>query len=62
MSKYLDLLERVVWTFAQAAGAVILVQQNFGPDVWKIAAVAGGIAVVKCIVAFQVGDKSSAAL
>ena len=62
MSKYLDLLERVVWTFVQAAGAVILVQQNFGPDVWKIAAVAGGIAVAKCLVAFQVGDKNSAAL
>ena len=62
MSKYLDLLERVVWTFVQAAGAVILVQQNFGADVWKIAAVAGGIAVAKCLVAFQVGDKNSAAL
>lgn len=61
MSKYLQLLERSVWTFIQAAGAVILVQQSFGAEVWKIAAVAGGLAVVKCVVAFQVGDKDSAA-
>lgn len=62
MSKYLDLLERTIWTFVQAAGAAIIVSQGFGADVWKVAAVAGGLAVVKCLVAFQVGDKESAAL
>ena len=61
MSKYLDLLERVVWTFVQAAAASIIVSQGFGAEVWKVAAVAGGLAVVKCVVAFQVGDKQSAA-
>ena len=61
-NKYLDLLERAVWTFVQAAGASIIVSQGFGADVWKVAAVAGGLAVVKCLVAFQVGDKNSAAL
>ena len=61
MSKYLDLLERVVWTFVQAAAASIIVSQGFGVEVWKVAAVAGGLAVVKCVVAFQVGDKQSAA-
>jgi hypothetical protein len=62
MSKYKQLLERSVWTFVQAAAASIIVSQGFGADVWKVAAVAGGLAVVKCIVAFQVGDKNSAAL
>ena len=61
MSKYLDLLERAVWTFVQAAAASIIVSQGFGAEVWKVAAVAGGLAVVKCVVAFQVGDKQSAA-
>lgn len=61
MSKLGQLAERCLWTFIQAAGAVILVQQSFGAEVWKIAAVAGGLAVVKCVVAFQVGDRDSAA-
>lgn len=59
--KYLDLLERVGWTFAQTAGGVILVSQGFGADVWKAAAVAGGLSAVKCLVAFRVGSPESAA-
>ena len=59
-NKYLDLLERAVWTFVQAAAAVILVQQSFGVEVWKVAAVAGGLAVVKALAAFQTGDRNSA--
>ena len=59
--KYLDLLERVGWTFIQTAGGVIVASQGFGADVWKAAAVAGGISVVKCLVAMNVGDRDSAA-
>ena len=59
-NRYLDLLERATWTFIQAASAVILVEQNFGAAVWKVAAVAGGLAVVKALVAFQSGDRNSA--
>ena len=61
MSKYAQLLERAAWTFVQAAAASIIVSQGFGAEVWKVAAVAGGLAVAKCLVAFQVGDKDSAA-
>ena len=60
-NKYRDLLERAVWTFVQAAAASIIVSQGFAVDVWKVAAVAGGLAVAKAIVAFQFGDRNSAA-
>jgi hypothetical protein len=59
--KYLDLIERVFWTFVQTAGGVIIASQGFGADVWKAAAVAGGLSVVKCLVAMNVGDRDSAA-
>lgn len=58
----LDLLERSVWTFAQAAGASLLIT---GLDDWRtalgIAASAGALAVIKGVVASRVGDNSSAA-
>lgn len=59
--KYLDIAERVGWTFAQAAGGVILASGGMGVDVWKAAAYAGLLSVVKCVVALNVGDKDSAA-
>ena len=61
MNKYLQLVERSLWTFVQAAAASIIVSQGFGAEVWKVAAVAGGLAVAKCLVAFQTGDRDSAA-
>jgi hypothetical protein len=58
--KYLDLAERVFWTFIQAGAAAVLVS-GFGGDGLKIAAAAGGIAVLKCLIAMNVGDRDSAA-
>lgn len=63
MTRLLDLLERSVWTFVQAALAVWLV---LDVDLWsvealKVAATAGAIAVAKAVVAFQVGSSDSAA-
>lgn len=57
----LDILERTIWTFVQAAAAVLLVEQDWTLDIVKIALTAGVIAVLKGIVASQFGDKESAA-
>jgi hypothetical protein len=47
---YLDLAERSVWTFVQAFAAVWLVTQNFDMTNLKVAAAAGGVAVLKALV------------
>jgi hypothetical protein len=57
----LDAGERIIWTFLQAAAAVIIVEQSFGLEVWKVALTAGGLAVVKTIAASQVGSSKDAA-
>ena len=56
----LDILERSAWTFIQAAAGVAIVAGGFGAEVWKAAAVAGGLAICKAIVAGQVGKKTAA--
>jgi hypothetical protein len=62
----LDILERVTWTALQAFLATWLVLQARG-DGWDAAIVleiAGGaaaVAAVKCILAVNIGDKSTAA-
>ena len=56
-----DMAERVIWTFVQAASAVLLVEQDWTPDALKIAVTAGGIAVLKAIVASRIGNHESAA-
>lgn len=49
MSPFLkDLLERSVWTFVQAAAAALIVS-GLTRDAWLVAAVAGGLAVVKAV-------------
>lgn len=62
----LDLLERSIWTFIQAAGALLIADGtdvvaigSFG-DKLKLAAIAGGIAVMKCVLASQVGNSGTA--
>jgi hypothetical protein len=64
--KYLDLLERTAWTAVQAfAGVLIgtsLVSEVDWGAVFASAGIAAGIAVLKCLLAFQVGDTESAAL
>lgn len=57
----LDVAERTFWTFLQAAAAVLIVEQDWTIDIVKIAATAGVIAVLKGIVASQIGVKNSAA-
>jgi hypothetical protein len=59
---YLDLLERSGWTFVQAAAAVAITAGGFGAEVWKAAAVAGGLAICKALVASQIGKPNTAAL
>lgn len=59
-AQLLDAAERIGWTFVQSAGGVIIVSQGFGLEVWKAAAVAGGLAAVKALVAFRVGKPDAA--
>ena len=59
---YLDLLERVVWTAIQSAGAEWLATgMSFDALTLKVAGGAAVASVVKCLVASRVGDSSSAA-
>ena len=43
-----DLVERSVWTFVQAAAAALIIS-GFTRDGWLVAAVAGGLAVLKAV-------------
>ena len=65
-AKYLDLLERTVWTAIQAfAGALIAMEITTNVEwdtVLYTAGIAALIAVAKSLVAFQVGDPNTAAL
>lgn len=59
---YFDLIERSVWTFLQAGAAIMIVEQDWNISALKVALVAGGIAVMKAIIATRVGgDENSAA-
>lgn len=55
----LDLLERSVATFAQAFFAAVLLYGSFEVEFLKLAAVAGGLAVVKSLAATQFGASDS---
>lgn len=61
-----DLAERSVWTFLQAFAGVWAALEITGDVDWKAtlyaALIAGGIAVAKAVVAFQLGQPDSAAL
>ena len=63
-SRYLDLLERTIVTFVQAALAVWIATPAdlFSETSLKVAAVAGVIAAAKCLLAFNVGSSNTAAL
>ena len=56
-----DMAERCIWTFIQSAAAVMIVEQDWTPDVLKVAVTAGAIAVLKAIVASRIGNEDSAA-
>ena len=57
-----DLLERSLSTFVQAAAGIIIASGGFGVLVWKAAAVAGGLAVVKALAAKGRGNPENASL
>ena len=56
-----DLLERAIWTGAQAFLAVFTVGDMASAKAAGVAAVGAGISVLKSIVATSVGDSGSAA-
>lgn len=56
---YKDLLERVLWTFVQAAGAEWLITQSLNDTTFKIAGIAGLVSVVKCLIGTQIGASNS---
>lgn len=58
---YLDLLERVLWTFVQGAAAEWIVTTSIDEQTFKVAAVAGAVAVAKCLLATQIGASNTAA-
>lgn len=58
---YFDLLERSGWTFVQGAAAEWLVTQSFDDTTFKVALVAGAVAVAKCLIATKIGAPNTAA-
>ena len=56
-----DVLERAIWTAAQAFLAVFTVGDMASAKAAGIAAVAAGISVLKSVLATQVGDSGTAA-
>lgn len=58
---YLDLLERVVWTFIQAAAGAALDLLVTGEITFRAVAIAGVIALLKGLVATKIGSPNSAA-
>lgn len=60
MRIYLDVLERVGWTFIQAFAATVIVT-GFNKEGLVIAASAAGVSALKCVAATRIGDSDSAA-
>ena len=56
-----DLLERAIWTGAQAFLAVFTIGDMASAKAAGVAAAGAGISVLKSIVATSIGDSSSAA-
>lgn len=55
----LDAAERVIWTFLQAFGAVVIIN-GWSWESLQIALAAGGISVLKCLIAMKVGNSNTA--
>ena len=58
---YLDLAERVAWTFVQGFAAEWIVTAGADLGSVKVAAVAAAVSVAKCLLATRVGEEDSAA-
>ena len=62
MSLYKDILERAIWTAAQAFLAVFTVGDLSSAKAAGVAAMGAAISVAKSIVASKMGDPSSASM
>jgi hypothetical protein len=64
--KYLDLLERTIWTAVQAFAGVLIGLQLTSEIEWDTVFASAGfaalIAAMKCLVAFHIGNDESAAM
>jgi L-fucose isomerase-like protein len=62
MSKifYLDLLERVLWTFVQGFLAVWILLGSFSKEALYAGLIAGAISAAKGLIATQIGSSNSA--
>lgn len=58
---YIDLAERLFWTFAQGFAAFWIVTGDIDADTLKAGLVAGALSVAKALLATQIGDPASAA-
>lgn len=59
--RYADLIERVLWTGAQGFAAEWLVTRSFDGQTLQVAGAAALAAVAKCLIAFKVGSRNTAA-
>lgn len=57
---YVDMAERVLWTFAQGFLAEWLVTATLDLQTLKVAAGAGLISAAKCLLASRVGERGTA--
>ena len=62
MSVYKDIIERAIWTAAQAFLAIFTVADLSSAKSAGVAAMAAAISAVKSIVATKVGDPSNASM
>ena len=62
MSLYKDIIERAVWTAAQAFLAVFTVGDLSSAKAAGVAAMGAAISVAKSVVASKVGDPSNASM
>ena len=62
MSLYKDILERAIWTAAQAFLAVFTVGDMSSAKAGGVAAMGAAISAVKSIVASKMGDPSNASM
>lgn len=58
---YLDLLERVLWTFVQGFVAFWIITGEVDADTLTGGLIAGGLSAAKAFLATQIGDRNSAA-
>lgn len=62
MSLYKDIIERAIWTAAQAFLAIFTVADLSSAKAAGVAAMAAAISAVKSIVASKVGDPTNASM